>query len=487
MLFLWQTKKARDKILIKGKTKIELTNIKTGVKQTITHDNMVTNAFADMCKPIGIYQPAITTYTQGNNSIATTVFGGIMLLDLVLNEDPDDYYIPGEATPVGYASDSAYSGEDTRKGGYNSVESGLQEDGSYKHVWDFTTSQANGTIASLGLVPREFGKIGIKYDSNHLNGNDFGLKIYTKDTSPIKILNMFDEKNFDYILFLNGDDLYGIKKYNLTYDYNHADEHYTKNGGYIKIVRYKVANMSVGIGYNQTLYNELFLEEIPIKIPEEIMIDNNGDITSNSQIYGGITVYNGMVSFYLRKSNYNIANGSEFKILFINLKNNFEISVRTFTNTTGETLILGRTSDGVGTKRTAIYHDYAILSSNTKIYVINLNDITDIVSITDNYNFYFVYRFGDYVLLYYDGNYCYMFNIKKCKYNSMSTTATFVGANRMYFNGEMGNKICRISFYSSTYYFFVNPFILMTKNNLPEPIIKTENQVMKITYTLSES
>ena len=33
----------------------------------------------------------------------------------------------------------------------------------------------------------------------------------------------------------------------------------------------------------------------------------------------------------------------------------------------------------------------------------------------------------------------------------------------------------------------LNPFILTTKNNLDEPVVKTASQTMKITYTLTES
>ena len=33
----------------------------------------------------------------------------------------------------------------------------------------------------------------------------------------------------------------------------------------------------------------------------------------------------------------------------------------------------------------------------------------------------------------------------------------------------------------------INPFVLTTKNNLGEPVVKTSSQTMKITYTLTES
>ena len=45
--------------------------------------------------------------------------------------------------------------------------------------------------------------------------------------------------------------------------------------------------------------------------------------------------------------------------------------------------------------------------------------------------------------------------------------------------------------YDSDYYMSctpkLNPFILTTKNNLDEPVVKTASQTMKITYTLTES
>ena len=39
---------------MKGHAKIELTNVETGEKRVIEHDNMITNAVAELIKPLGI-------------------------------------------------------------------------------------------------------------------------------------------------------------------------------------------------------------------------------------------------------------------------------------------------------------------------------------------------------------------------------------------------------------------------------------------------
>ena len=82
-------------------------------------------------------------------------FYGCLLTDKV-NPNGDDVagfcgLIAGDAEVVAQAGRSAYTGTNTKRGSYNSNESG-EITGGFRNVFDWSTSQGNGTIASVCLT-----------------------------------------------------------------------------------------------------------------------------------------------------------------------------------------------------------------------------------------------------------------------------------------------------------------------------------------------
>ena len=139
---------------MKGHTKIILTNVETGEQEIREDDNLITNA---LDKIINIHMGInLAPNDQNLLPIATQALGGIMLFDGELTEDPDNIHFPTEAHLVGYASVDVNS-NDTYRGSWNSVESGKTMTG-YTSVWDFGTSQANGTIKSVARTNRWAGQ-----------------------------------------------------------------------------------------------------------------------------------------------------------------------------------------------------------------------------------------------------------------------------------------------------------------------------------------
>ena len=130
--------------MIKGHTKIILTNVETGEQEVHEDDNLVTNA---LDKIINIEMSMNHQPNQYILPIATNALGGIMLFDGPLTESVDNIHFPTEAHLVGYANTSVNT-SDTHRGSYNSAESGKTDDG-FVSVWDFGTSQANGEIKSV--------------------------------------------------------------------------------------------------------------------------------------------------------------------------------------------------------------------------------------------------------------------------------------------------------------------------------------------------
>ena len=130
--------------MLKGKTKIILTNVETGKQEIHEDENLVTNALDKLININVAMNFALNSYVL---PIAEKALGGIMLFDEELTEDADNIHFPVEAHLVGYAGRNVNT-TDIFRGSYNSVESGPIDDG-YVSVWDFGTTQANGTIKSV--------------------------------------------------------------------------------------------------------------------------------------------------------------------------------------------------------------------------------------------------------------------------------------------------------------------------------------------------
>ena len=130
--------------MLKGHTKIILTDVKTGKQEIHEDDNLVTNA---LNKIINIEMAMNHAPNTRILPIATNALGGIMLFDGELTEDEDNIHFPVEAHLVGYANTSMNT-SDKYRGSWNSQESGKTENG-YVAVWDFGTNQANGEIKAV--------------------------------------------------------------------------------------------------------------------------------------------------------------------------------------------------------------------------------------------------------------------------------------------------------------------------------------------------
>lgn len=172
---------------MKGHTKIELTNMKTGEVQTFEDHNIVTNWLRDAHQiqfPLAVdsfrhtKDLTITGYsTEDMDSPRTpfTDFGGLILFKEKLDADPDNYYPKGTVTMIGHASDDAYTGIDLTRGSFNdNLSSYNLEERTATMVWDFGMEQGNGTIGTVCLCNHVDGKIG------------YGSQYYAEDSNSAK-------------------------------------------------------------------------------------------------------------------------------------------------------------------------------------------------------------------------------------------------------------------------------------------------------------
>lgn len=155
---------------IHGHTKIELTNQTTGEVETIEKDNIVTNAVSQIFNAfngMALLREANANGEYGSTSdksweLLESLYGGILLYDTALGSDPDTLFAPPEANLVGSGVPKVLNnGKGLQRGSFNTTESKTDlENGVVTFVYDFATSQANGTIASVCLTSRYGGFFG---------------------------------------------------------------------------------------------------------------------------------------------------------------------------------------------------------------------------------------------------------------------------------------------------------------------------------------
>ena len=138
--------------MIKGHVAIELHNHKTGLRDRIEGDNMITNA-------LGYAIPNVigANYSADNiMPICQKALGSVMLFDGILTEDKNNIFFPSEAHLVASANRNLNT-TDSDRGSLNTAET-YKTDTGYQSVWDFSTSQANGTIKSLALTLNSYSR-----------------------------------------------------------------------------------------------------------------------------------------------------------------------------------------------------------------------------------------------------------------------------------------------------------------------------------------
>lgn len=148
---------------MRGETTIQLFNAETGDLVYETRDkNMVTNAVSKMLSLRNEWLYGVSTNILGNMTnvfpLHLRAFGGILLFDNAIEESANRILPPGTVKNLGYAG-GEYGGSNPRRGTYNANESGPITNG-YRHVWDFGTSKANGTIRSVCLSSMSGGNSG---------------------------------------------------------------------------------------------------------------------------------------------------------------------------------------------------------------------------------------------------------------------------------------------------------------------------------------
>ena len=495
-----QKGKRGDIVALKGKTTFELTDVNTGKVEVIEDTNMITNGLQDFLATYGYFGcDVLSNDKMGASSLWVNALGGLFLFDSRLDENVENTFMPAGVKMIGNGSkDVANSGAVTELGSYNTTESGLQSDGSIKFVYDFSTQQANGTIACVCLTSKLGGYIGMGSENGYYNSS-YNLKEYMSDDKHRLYSGIAGAKNYlQHLMYpvYRENVIYLTNPYNITYVSDYADQHWSTTKK-IQILKVRAGFSSVSIKNRNVLSNNNILATYDIDIPQDILdyvgtnkygtipfSDNEGNIF---MVFGKTS---GDSIFY--------ANSFSFSkyIWIMKIDRDMQVTAYKVTNNTGNTLYVSR-------KTTVFDGDYIWTYTDNSpytLYGIKYSDSTQIietgVSKDSKYNLFVLGRnLIGICNSSASGSYYNPPDIYDAVNRTLKKTNGTIYDNYEIFIPFIDRKGVYISVYytesssSSQNSFTVlkDPRYLATINNLSEPVVKTASKTMKVTYTITET
>lgn len=497
--------------MLEGKTIIELTDVNTGEKEVHEDKNMVTNIMNEIFGTLPSYINYGNSYsylTSGNNWI-TELFGGILLFDKALPEDANQLIAPAGTQLVGCG---AYNNQNNTKGkcrgNYNQTESELNQSQKYmKFVYDFATSQANGTIASLALTSKKGGFVSYGGENDTIFVNtDMDYSKATMDYTGSS------DKNFylnDYIRFVanTGSSSYvGVPTNDNGYipsasdaakveflfalDIDNEIAYYIKPifDTSNKLTGFKIIKRAIPIK-SISLFNNMVATK-PLLEEKEVSLSTPVQFNSSGAGYNFDTTTN-CLFFYVTNSSE--PNGVT-TVIKISL-NGDTVNTYRVVNNTGHRI-------SIGTQQIFCLGEYMYAASNEdnvyQTYKIKLDNPADVLVIPSasgsKYRVTFKYQIGK-RLYSNDGRYvldtelnkiffceliggCY--NASDGYYRSLHTITPVINHDLIKY------VACSSNFSRCGLGFLLHGCYLATINNLSQPVTKTADKTMKITYIIQE-
>lgn len=473
---------------IKGKTTFELTDVNTGEVEIIEDNNMVTNALQEFMLTYGIFNKTIFVGDNRTSALYKNLLGGLFLFDTALDENVDNTFMPAGVMMVGNGSRGvSNSGAVTELGSYNSTESGVQSDGSIKFVYDFSTEQANGTIACACLTSQIGGYMGMGGQNRYIDANRICDHQSSGQNAYFSLAGAGNKYfNILYPVY-NENAIYCTNPYNIDYEASKASQHWSVTKK-IEILRLRACFTSVSIKDSQNL-NKV-IDRFEVDIPQDIL-DYMG--TSTATIIPVGDSFNRNIFLIFNKSTSAIANGSYCWIMKIDKDKN--VTAHKFTNNVNEKLSLRTLTES--RKNYTINGDYLWVAgyNSDKLYGIKYSDSTQIIdtginlktttplicSIAKNLiGIGLTDTSSSYPYLAYS-----IYDVVSRKYRIVSGSED--GNDYMYipFADKKGVYL-KVYFEDGEMEITKDVRYLATINNLSEPVVKTSSKTMKVTYTITE-
>lgn len=236
--------------MLKGHTKIELTDVNTG-EITIHEDtNMFTNAiYKTLNNTWTALVGGVSTLKDWHLPLSQKMLGGIALFEDSIEENETINHFPKGNKVVGMSGTVSSDGTKTWWGSRNLLESQAfdSETNSVKHVWDFSTSEANGTISAVGLM--DGGQADFYGQSAWNKRYDRALNVTSYFTDYGKHIAEF--KGDTFVSMTNGTGQVTIKKVRFNFDTVSLDN----NLGTTDVISEKTVQLpNSGMNYSATYW-----------------------------------------------------------------------------------------------------------------------------------------------------------------------------------------------------------------------------------------
>ena len=466
--------------MIKGKTKIELTNVHTGEVEVVEEENMVTNALQYIFNPLGYIKAGATMYGSDYVNYYATLTGGLLLLNKNVEENADNIF---QDTSIGLTGCAVYNQQNTSdqilRGNFNATETEFDiVNRTIKYVYDFDTAEANGTIACVALT-HAFGGysnrgcaeepvrgtypffMNIGSGTIRLSSSSVGISAYDRTVGYLtygatyKWIYLIDStKDMVYYFSIDSPTSIVIRGYRA--NINTVSLFDTPSTGRTLLFE-KTITFSTAISQQYFSYN--YDEET-----EKLFITSG---TSN-----------------------NVSNNGAYIITEIDVANDYTIKQYSMTNKTGVTLRMFYSKDN-----TMCYDGYIYLMTANDPYNIYRQEIGNPANVQkiDTELKQCWPSFAKDKRLYFDMATSYSANTALYVIETDTLTLKYPESNYLY--DSTRRQFVPVKGIPMTYFmangtsdgtFGMRTDYLATINNLDSPVVKTADKTMKVTYTLSE-
>lgn len=446
---------------LKGTVSVQLFNAKTGeLEKEVKGENIVTNIIA---------QAYASNYCGMLNydmlkSIKDVFFGGILCFRNALTESADTMYPPNshDNPVIAHAGQTTYESAeaDLTRGIPNDRETGRITNG-FQWVWEFPTTQGNGTISALGMTNKDCGDMWLKHTYESALYGGINSKNAVQGTSTLMPVIFDDVNGFAYAFYTSGTTLtvrkftsYGSMRNIGLFESPLCEISTTDTCDYTDYT-YTISDVTRGkvISYNGNIH---VLVPNTSSISRTIIDTSDMSSTSDTISLNGVTldtsvntVGNGgsglyLVPYELTSNGYLVMAGTN-KVYFINYTNHSDVRSIDIT----ATKLVGVIALG----EWAIFLPYG---ENTIAYYSDGYEVTEIAY--QKYNS--------------TGSWAWA-----CYYHAIKQIDSAIRLKACPMNGAVAKYNAHCELFKQ---------FLSTVKNLESPVTKTATQTMKITYSITE-
>ena len=449
---------------MKGKTIIELTDVKTKKKEVLKDDNLVTDVLEKILtlNPNGL----LTNINKDTfYPIVEKIVGGILLFKDKITEDKNTSFVSTSNECIGYAGQVEGVQENPLQGSFNKQESKATSNG-YKFVWDFGTSKANGKISSVCLTNA---KAGGGYFGTKSNGETNRIKL-GEDKYLIKNKDTEMKKKYVNVVEANFEENYIVS--------------IVPESDYLRIIKSREPLLNFRLDDSLSFLDEKNITETKIKYKKS---------------YGtyGVCIYVDAENYYLLKTSTSGGNTNVTKLKINKANNSMEETEFTLENVKIENI--GSYSldyDYYRTIKSVLRGGYVYAVSTDEKYVVKfaINNPVDVTKIEPKFTLKTgsisshttgcgMYILGDMII---GTNFTIDKNDKvtEIAQSDLSTIECIPLSYGPFLLGYFANGESSGDKYLRKVLYLITPYSA-TINNLSKTVEKTADKTMKITYYLT--